>query len=441
MTTACLDVARACIAAIEKLDTTVRAWAFVDADRLEQTARYLDYLERHGVPRGHLWGVPVGVKDIIDVAGMPTACGFEPWKNRIAQQNAWIVDRLLLAGALIPGKTVTTQFAAFDPPPTVNPWNRDRTPGGSSSGSAAAVAAGMCPVAIGTQTGGSVLRPAAYCGIVGLKPTFGVVSRRGVFPFACSLDHVGVFARTVRKAAELLDVIRGNDPGAPEEIFAPPGHFVLPQADSHVALRVGVLEVFFRTRATEAAWRAVEVTHEWLAQAGCKVEPVRELAEEQFLEIASHHRVLMAAEAAHVHEPLYRGHQEHYSPAIAGVIQEGLETSAVRYQQARESQRTFRRDIARLFEGYDVLITPTTTGTAPDRTTTGDPVFQVPWSFTGLPTLTVPVAVADDGLPLGVQFIAGPYQEHRLVAAGELVEKMRGPFPRPPLSVDASTES
>src|SRR5213593_5001740 len=214
-----IDLVEACLARIRGLDDRLTAWSFVDADGARATARERQREARAGRLCGPLHGVPVGVKDIFDVAGMPTTGGARPFAHTRPSADAAAVARIRAAGAIVLGKTVTTEFAYRDPAPTRNPWNRARTPGGSSAGSAAAVAARMAPLALGSQTVGSVLRPAAYCGVVGFKPTHGLVSTAGVIPLAWSLDHVGVFTRGVADAALVFSVLARRtvvaEPGGP----------------------------------------------------------------------------------------------------------------------------------------------------------------------------------------------------------------------------------
>jgi aspartyl-tRNA(Asn)/glutamyl-tRNA(Gln) amidotransferase subunit A len=200
-----------CLRRIDIYEPAVKAWAYLDRDRARQDAAKATDEIKAGHYRGPLHGIPVGIKDIIDVFDMPTGCGSKLWANSYARQDATCVERLRQAGAIILGKTVTTAYAYLDPPVTRNPWNLDRTPGGSSSGSAAAVACGMCLASLGTQTGGSTIRPASYCGVCALKPTHGRISVNGVLPLAPSLDHIGVMANCVRDLAVVFEVIAGND--------------------------------------------------------------------------------------------------------------------------------------------------------------------------------------------------------------------------------------
>src|SRR5436309_6618297 len=210
-----VELLETCLRRIDEVEAKVRAWVFVDRERARAEAEALTAELRGGHWRGPLHGIPIGVKDIIDVFDWPTACGSKLWQNSVARQDATVVRRLRAAGAVFVGKTVTTQYASFDPPPTRNPWRLERTPGGSSSGSAAAVACGMCLAALASQTGGSITRPASYCGVAGCKPTFARVSTHGVLPLAPSMDHVGVMARSARDLALLLQAVAGPDPRDP----------------------------------------------------------------------------------------------------------------------------------------------------------------------------------------------------------------------------------
>ena len=207
-----LELLQACLSQIDALDSRLHAWVHVDREGAEQRARILQEDLANGRYRGPLHGIPIGIKDIIDVKGLPTAAGARHLYNRIPDEDAAVVARLRRSGAVIHGKTVTTPFACFDPAETRNPWNPDHTPGGSSSGSAAAVAARMCPAALGSQTGGSISRPAAYCGLVGLKPTFGRISLRGIVPVSYELDHPGPITRSAADAAVILQALAGRDP-------------------------------------------------------------------------------------------------------------------------------------------------------------------------------------------------------------------------------------
>ena len=257
-----VDLLEICLERIDRLEDRVHAWVFVDAKGARTEAERLTAEVRRGEHRGLLHGIPIGIKDIFDVAHWPTAAGSRLWKDRIAGQDATVVRRLREAGAVFVGKTVTTQYASFDPPPTRNPWNLSRTPGGSSSGSAAALACGMCLGALGSQTGGSITRPASYCGIAGLKPTFGCVSTNGVVPLAASMDHVGAMARCVRDLAILFQTIA--DPKNSEETQPP-----------RVPPRLGRLRGIFENRADASVLRMMDEACDRLRACGAVIVEVR----------------------------------------------------------------------------------------------------------------------------------------------------------------------
>ncbi|MCA9117993.1 MAG: amidase, partial [Planctomycetaceae bacterium] len=380
--------------------------------RAMAAAEALDRDLAAGVIRGPLHAIPIGIKDIIDVAGLPTAAGSQLLREQIAAVDAPLVSRLRAAGAVILGKTVTTQFACYDPPVTRNPWNREQTPGGSSSGSAAAVAAGMCLAAIGSQTGGSITRPAAFCGVCGCKPSYGRVSLAGVVPLASSLDHMGPIARTVNDLAILLDVMAGPDPSDARSLTLPElrlsGGM---QAGNMAAPRIGVLQNLY-DKASPAAIQSIQQAAGWFRAADATVVDIP--LPDAMTSVHRHHRTVMAAEAAAWHRERFERHPEDYQPRMAEFIQEGLGLQATAYVDAKEYQADAAAAINLVFCEVDVLICPSATGAAPGPETTGDPGFNSPWSFTGLPTVTVPCGLTEEGLPLGLQIIGPAGAETRL---------------------------
>jgi Asp-tRNA(Asn)/Glu-tRNA(Gln) amidotransferase A subunit family amidase len=416
--TTCAAVLDHCFRQIDVWDDRVHAWVFVDRSGAMNQARQRDAELAAGRCRGPLHGIPFGVKDIIDVSGMPTAAGFGPWRDRVAACDAGVVALLRSAGAVILGKTVTTQFAWIDPPVTRNPWNTDRTPGGSSSGSAAAVATGMCLGALGTQTGGSILRPASFCGVAGVKPNYLELPCDGIVPFAPSLDHLGVIARTCRDLALIFERtfedpdLRADDPA--EQTIA---QFEAKRTwfDSHPSdlPRLGRLRGFYDRRADPVVRAATDRAVAALAAAGAEViDVLDETVGLDFDEILWQHRLIMAAEAAAGHEARLAEHRGDYAPLIRALVEEGLTLSAshyIRVWQAWHAGPRFRpsRDRRSKWETMelDAYITPTTLTAAPDRVTTGDPAFNSPWSFLGLPAVTFPIGLSPNGLPLGLQLV------------------------------------
>lgn len=407
----CEDVLAGCLEQIQNREEELQAWVVVDSERARQHAKQLDAELAEGHWRGPLHGVPVGVKDILDVAGLPTAAGSSLRSNTMAEHDAVLVSRLRDAGAVILGKTVTTQFACFDPPPTRNPWNPDRTPGGSSSGSAVAVATEMCYAALGSQTGGSITRPAAFCGVCGLKPTFRTLPLTGCVPVAESLDHAGPLARCIADLALMQDALEGRRRltqaiessslerlqhlriGVADELFADRPENQSVDRDSHRLLRR------LRHRLGKNLCSTIKVTL-----------PI------DFDEILTLHRTLMSYEAAAWHRWRFEQHRDDYLPNMTSLIQEGLETTPTEYQAARHQQRRWRQRMRAEFARYDVLVCPATTGPAPDRSTTGDASMNAPWSFLGLPTVSLPVALTDDELPLSLQFVGRRRSERTLLA-------------------------
>ncbi|HUY32060.1 MAG TPA: amidase [Pirellulales bacterium] len=412
-----------CLDRIRLLEPQVRAWVLVDEVGAREAARRLGDELRAGHRRGPLHGIPLGIKDIIDVVGWPTRAGSPLREGHVAQGDATITARLREAGAILLGKTVTTEFASFDPPLTRNPWNLERTPGGSSSGSAAAVALGMCLGAIGSQTGGSITRPASYCGVAGCKPTLGRVSLIGLVPFSFHLDHPGPMARTVGDLAAILAVIAGFDKTDPVSVDVP--------ADDYLAAcqaaapfeddgpRLGVLESYFMEVASPAIREAVRHALDALRADGTTVATARLPA--SFAEVHQHHRRIMAVEAAHVHRMIFPSRRAQFGPNIASLLDEGLATAAIDYAASLAHQQRFRREMLTALDGFDALVTPATADTAPDTSTTGDPKFNSPWSHAGLPTVSFPCGLAG-GMPLALQLIGRPFGEGPLLRAAAWCE-------------------
>jgi aspartyl-tRNA(Asn)/glutamyl-tRNA(Gln) amidotransferase subunit A len=409
----CAGLLEQCLSCIDKLEATLRAWVLVARDEALADAKERDAELANGRDRGPLHGIPVGIKDIIDVFDWPTACGSRLWKNAYARHDAPAVQRLRDAGAVLVGKTVTTQYASYDPPPTRNPWHTSRTPGGSSSGSAAAVAAGMCLAALGTQTGGSITRPASYCGVASVKPSYMRTSVQGVLPLAHSMDHVGVMARSVPDVALVMQTISD------------------PPVDDWLALLSGELETpvlgrprgFFEQHASPEVLEMMERTCRALADHGVRIEDISLPA--SFADVVMQHRVVMAGEAAQYHLTRFRRHPEDYDPCFSTLLREGVDCPAPVFARAKEYQARLTADMHDVLESVDALICPATTGIAPDAATTGDPAFNSPWSLTGLPTVAFPVAISG-GMPLCVQVVGGPFEERAVFAAAAWCEDALG---------------
>jgi aspartyl-tRNA(Asn)/glutamyl-tRNA(Gln) amidotransferase subunit A len=427
-----VDLAEALLNHIDQLEPSLKAWVYLDREAALTEARAKEAELQSGAPEGPLHGVPIGLKDIYYTAGIPTTACSRVYADFVPQYDATTVKLLKQAGAVILGKTVTTEFACMDPSPTINPWNPAHTPGGSSSGSAVAVASRMCPAALGSQTVGSVLRPAAYNGVVGFKPTLGRVSRYGVIPVSWTLDTMGWMTRTVEDAALLLQVMAGADPHDPVSRREPVPDY-LGQLKSSTPPRIGLLRRFFYEYADADTRQHVDGVVEKLSRAGAIVE---ELPMPEGIDTAvADQQLIMAVEGASFHQPMFEKQAHDYQPKLREMIRRGLGTDAVTYSRALERRRQFVTDMRLLSEKADILLTPSTpTPALADLTSTGDPIFQGPWTSCGLPAITIPSGLAVSGLPLGIQLVAAPLAEPRLLAAAGWCERELDVHLSPPVN-------
>ncbi|HEV8712425.1 MAG TPA: amidase, partial [Candidatus Binatia bacterium] len=350
-----VDLVRACLQRIEQLEPRLQAWVTIDRERALATAQRCEEEIRRGQHRGPLHGIPIGIKDIFYTAGLRTTAGSPIYADFVPEYDATTVQRLKEAGAIILGKAQTTEFAALAPSPARNPWNLEHTPGGSSSGSAAAVAAAMCPGALGSQTYGSTIRPAAYCGCVGLKPTYGRISAFGLFALSWSLDHVGLFARTVTDIALLLQALAGDDPQDPACAPVPVPDYLTALGDSQPP-RLGLVRDFFLEKADEETRKHSEAVAERLARAGARIEEARLPA--SFAGEPEAHFTMLYTETATSHRAAYAQHKAHYSPQMQDLIEKGLKVSGLEYVEARRHQQRFRHDMEALCRTVDALLTP-----------------------------------------------------------------------------------
>ncbi len=407
-----VEYAEACLEQIAAQEPQVQAWAFLDSDHVLAQARALDERRTSGAPIGPLHGLPVGLKDIIDTAGMPTENGTPIDAGRKPTADAWIVARLKAAGAIIMGKTVTTEGAYLNPGKTRNPHNPGHTPGGSSSGSAAAVAAGMVPLAVGTQTGGSVIRPAAYCGVVGVKPTFGAIPRTGVLTQSPFLDTMGVFARDIAGAALLAEVLMGHDPGDRATQPVPTARML-----SVATARVPVTPMFAYVH-PPAADQAEDQTR-------LAMQELVEHLGEQCFEVAlpnafdraeDMRRLINFAEMAKCYYGLERRGRDRMSDVLKAAMDEGKAALARDYIAALDWREVLNAGLEEIFERCDAILTPATTGPAPaGLESTGTAIFNGLWTLCGTPAVTVPLFTAENGLPMGVQLVGRRGDDARLL--------------------------
>jgi aspartyl-tRNA(Asn)/glutamyl-tRNA(Gln) amidotransferase subunit A len=424
-----LDLVDALLERIEAVDGRVQAWAYLDRAGARAAARQATEEAARGVFRGPLHGVPFGAKDIFYTAGLPTEGGSKVMAGFVPDYDATAVARLKAAGAILLGKLHTTEFATTDPAPTRNPWNLACTPGGSSSGSAAAVAARMVPLALGTQTIGSNVRPASYCGLVGLKPTFGRIGTRGVMPLSYTQDHVGLMARNVEDVALALTVTAGHDPGDPSSAREPVPDY-LEAITRRRAPRVAVLRELFGRATPEVADVTAQAVSR-LARAGATIEEAK--LPPSFRAVAAAAYVITRADTASIHADRFATKADLYRPAIRSFIEMGMLIPGDLYVRALRIRRQFRRELAPLLRRYDALLTPTTPGPAPEGMATGDPQFQTPWSLSGLPSITVPCGLSGAGLPLGIQLVGASFSEAELLTTAAWCEDILGRIQAPSL--------
>jgi Asp-tRNA(Asn)/Glu-tRNA(Gln) amidotransferase A subunit family amidase len=387
----CESGIRACLARIDARERDIRVWACVDRDGAIARARALD----GGEARGALHGLPVGVKDVIDTADMPTAYGSPIYAGYRPRADAACVERLKAAGAIILGKTVTAEFAFVQPGPTRNPHDLACTPGGSSSGSGAAVADGMVPVALATQTGGSTIRPAAFCGVVGYKPAFGRFPTAGLKPLAPSIDTIGVIARTVDDAARVAAVLAGEP--IPAIALPVPTH----------SPRFALCRTPYAAQAEPQALERLDAVAAALADAGARV---RELElPDAFGELDGLHRVIMSHETARSMAKEWQSARERLSPGLGEFIERGLATSAEAVAAARAHVAACGQALPALLGEDEVILTLPSAGEAPvGLASTGNAVFCRLWTLLGVPCLALPARRGLRGLPLGVQLVGGP---------------------------------
>jgi Asp-tRNA(Asn)/Glu-tRNA(Gln) amidotransferase A subunit family amidase len=413
------QLVQACLARIRAVEPAVQAWHYLDEAHALAQARARDEERAAGHPIGPLHGVPVGIKDIIDTTDMPTEDGSALHAGRTPDRDATVVALLRGAGAVILGKTVTTEFATYTPGKTRNPHDPARTPGGSSSGSAAAVAAGMVPLALGTQTNGSVIRPASYCGVWGFKPSKGLIPRHGILKLSGTLDTVGVFARSLEDTALITEQIVGHDERDPDTRprARPP---LLDAVGSEPPLPPRL--AFVKT----AAWpRADASTHEAFAELvqtlGTDCETIE--LPDTLDAAADWLRTIMEAEmAANLDAEWERGRSA-LSPALAAQLERGRALTALQYQQACARVAHIVAGFEETFARFDALVTPSTTGTAPPLASTGDPAFCSLWSLAGMPALNLPLMHGADGAPLGIQLVGERGRDAQLLRTAHWLQR------------------
>jgi Asp-tRNA(Asn)/Glu-tRNA(Gln) amidotransferase A subunit family amidase len=393
------------------------------AKAVEPRLKAFEYLPTDVKRRpGPLSGIPMGIKDIIATSDMPTTNGSAVYRDHVPPSDAWVVERLRNLGATIFGKTVTTEFAWRHPGPTVNPWNPDHTPGGSSSGSAAAVAAGLVPLALGSQTLGSVIRPAAFNGIVGMKPSYGAIPRVGVHPLSPSLDHVGFFARRVDDVALALSLLSATSDadlhGRPLPAFRiDPAQGIAPLAKP----RIGIVRFEKFSRAEPEQQKLLDAAIEKLRGAGAQLEELvlAELDEVNWNAI----NTIMVSEAAAIFVDLIARFPDRTSDVLKKNVETGKSKTAIEYLHAKAAQQKRRAALATDMRGFDALLTIPAFGEAPRGLDwTGDAEYCAPWTFVGAPAIALPAGFGKNGLPLGIQIVGRPSEDLHVLRVAKWAE-------------------
>ena len=406
------DLVRACLDQITALEDRLGAWAHVDADHALKQAQDVDLARKEGKGVGPLHGIPVGVKDIFDTLDMPTEDGTVLHAGRQPARDATAVALIREAGAVIMGKTVTTELAVYTPGKTRNPRDPERTPGGSSSGSAAAVAASMVPLAIGTQTNGSVIRPASYCGVYGYKPTYGLISRHGVLRQSRALDQVGVFARTVDDAALIAEQLMAFDDRDPD--LRPRARLKLTETvteEPPIPPRLAFVKTPVWDRADEDTKAAFT---ELVAHLGEHVEE-KELPD-IFNEAVAWHQSIMEADLARSFAKEYTRGRDKLSSILREMIERGQKVLAMDYNRAVDEIPVLNDTMEEIFEWHDAILTPASTGEAPvGLETTGSPIFCTLWTLCGMPAISLPILQGSHGMPMGVQLVGPKFDDAKLL--------------------------
>lgn len=411
---------KGCLGRIAALDGEIEAFEWMDPAFAMRQAEMADALRKSGRPIGPLHGVPVALKDIIDTRGIPTANGTAVDAGRIPQRDAAIVQKLRAAGAIIIGKTVTTELALSHPGKTRNPVNPARTPGGSSSGSAAAVAAGMVPLAVGTQTGGSVIRPASFCGITGFLPSSGSIPRTGILAQSPTLDRVGVFARSVEDAAMLAEVLFGHDDA--DRLTAPAPHprlHAVARTDAPVTPQFAFVRTPYWHKATEVCQMAMQELAERLGES-CFETGLPEV----FGEAVSVRERINLAEMSKCYHRYTRDGGDRLSRQLTEALERGRNVLAHDYIAALDWPDYLYAALEEIFQRCDAILTPAAPGPAPKGLeNTGDPVFNGIWTLCGTPAITLPLFADEEGMPMGVQLVGPRGGDARLLRTARWLVK------------------
>ncbi len=415
-----VEICEKYIERINKFEKDVKAWVHFDKKLLLEKAAEADEYRKSGKPLGPLHGIPVAVKDIVGTLDMPTECGTVIRKGKSYSQNAEIVDLLLAAGAIVMGKTATAELAYLDPPKTTNPHDHSRTPGGSSSGSAAAVASFMAPLSIGSQTGGSIIRPASYCGVVGYKPTYGLISRNGVLKTSEKLDHIGVFGRSVEDVALLSKILIKKDNFDPATVHYSAENML-------VETKKGPLFepkfIFYKTDYWKNIEKKSREAFEYFIKSFKKNIEIFDNPS-YFKDIHKYHQIMYETDLANNFGLYYKKYKKKLSKPMQDAIVKGNKHSAKEYAEALDFMKRSYESYEEVFEDYHGVLSPASPGVAPKSLkTTGSAEFNKVWSYLGTPCISLPLLQGDANMPLGVQLTGAKYDDHRFLGIANWLEK------------------
>ena len=415
-----VEVCEKYIERINKFEKEVKAWAHFDKKILLEKASEADEYRRSGKPVGSLHGVPIAVKDIVGTVDMPTECGTVIRKGKSYSQNAEIIDLLHAAGAIVMGKTATSELAYLGPSKTTNPHDYSRTPGGSSSGSAASVASLMAPLSIGSQTGGSVIRPASYCGVVGYKPSYGLISRNGVLRTSNTLDHIGMFAKTVEDVALLAKVLIKKDNYDPATVYYSAEN-ILNETKKGPLFEPKF--IFYKTDHWKIIDKKSRESFEYFIKSFKKNIEIFDTPS-YFKDIHKYHQIIHETDLANNFSVYFKKFKKKLSKYMQDAITKGNKHSAKEYAEAIDFMKRSYESYQEVFEDYHGVLSPSSPGVAPKGLkSTGTAEFNKVWSYLGTPCISLPLLEGENNLPLGVQLIGDKYDDHRFLGIARWLEK------------------
>ena len=415
-----VEVCTQYIERIEKFEKDVKAWQYFDKKKLLEKAVEADEYRKSGKPLGSLHGLPIAVKDIIGTFEMPTECGSPLRKKMPSSQDSEIVNLLKIEGAIVMGKTVTTELAYFHPGKTTNPHDNTRTPGGSSSGSAAVIAAHMAPLSIGTQTNGSVIRPASYCGVVGYKPSYGLISRSGVMRQSDKLDHIGVFGKTVEDVALFAKSLIKKDLYDPSTI-----HYAADEM-LNVCKKGPIYDpkfIFYKTKNWKNIDKESQKSFDFFIKTFSKNIEVFDTPS-YFDDIPKYHKIIHETDMANNFQGYYKKSKKFLSKEMVSAIERGLKYSAKEYAEAIDFMKRSYESYKEVFEDFHGVLTPSSSGVAPKGLkSTGSPEFSTIWTYMGLPSISLPLLIGANNLPLGIQLVGDKLDDLRFLGVANWLEK------------------